>query len=97
MMCGLRAALGNLGRAYNTIGDTERALQLSLRHLEISQSLGDRLGEASAHFNIALALEEQGDLEQARIHAENALEIYQQLESPNSTTVEQWLAGLTTP
>ncbi|HEX6047541.1 MAG TPA: P-loop NTPase fold protein [Pyrinomonadaceae bacterium] len=88
-------ALGNLGRAYNTIGDTERALQLSRRHLEISRELGDRLGEAAAHFNIALALEQQGDLEQARIHAENASNLYQQLESPNAARVEEWLASLT--
>lgn len=87
--------LANLGRAYNQLGETERALDLYRRQLEISQRLGDRLGEAAAHFNIGVALEHKEkleDLEEAFKHAQIALRIYEDLESPNAKKVREWVA-----
>lgn len=84
--------LGNLGRAYNRHGETTRALELWRSQLEISRKLGDRLSEAAAHFNIGIALQRSGEIEEAFAEANKALQIYQQLESPTTKRVQEWLA-----
>ncbi|HZN07855.1 MAG TPA: P-loop NTPase fold protein [Pyrinomonadaceae bacterium] len=84
-------ALGNLGRAFYLTGTQGRAMELYRRQLEICLKLGDRLGQAAAYFNIGLALEQKGDLQHAIVHAQGALEIYSDLESPLAKTVSDWL------
>jgi len=87
--------VGSLGRAYNKIGDPLQALILCREQLQISEKLGDQLGEAGAHFNIGIALQLTGALNEALAEANKALRIYQQFESPHVKKVQEWLAKWT--
>src|SRR5713226_419052 len=45
-------ALGNLGNAYDSLGEYRRAIEFHEQHLAIARELGDRQGEASAPGNL---------------------------------------------
>jgi tetratricopeptide (TPR) repeat protein len=76
--------LGNLGNAYFTIGQTRYAKEFYEQGLIITREIGDRFGEGSMLLNIGLALNELGDRVEGIAHAEAALEIYEQIESPHA-------------
>ena len=85
-------ALGNLGNAYAALGDASqghRVLRAGAGHL---REIGDRRGEANALFNSSLALSELGKNSEAIENAENALQIFEQMESPVADRVKQQLA-----
>ena len=77
-------ALGYLGDAYVNLGETRRAVEFYEQQLVIAREIGDRRGEGIALFNTALTLDKLGDRAKAIAHAEAALEIYEQTESPNA-------------
>ena len=58
-------ALGNLGIAYATLGETRHAIEFFEQSLAIVREIGDRQGEAEASWNLGLALEELGELGRA--------------------------------
>ena len=60
--------------------------------MQIAREIGDRLGEANALFNSALALDQLGDRPAAIARAEAALKIYEAIESPNASRVRDQLA-----
>jgi tetratricopeptide (TPR) repeat protein len=49
-------SLNNLGLAYKSLGQYQRAIDLFEQSLEIKREIGDRHGEADSLCNLALAL-----------------------------------------
>jgi tetratricopeptide (TPR) repeat protein len=90
-------ALGHLGLAHADLGETRRAIEFYEQHLQIARETGDRRSEGYSLWNMALALDQLEDRAQAMIHAESALSIYEQIESPYAEMVRnrlaEWNAG----
>lgn len=84
--------LGILGNAYTALGGHRHALEFYKEYLAIAREMGDRRGEGTALFNISLALDKLGDHAKAIAHAEVALEIFEQIESPYAERVRAVLA-----
>ncbi|HVF42933.1 MAG TPA: tetratricopeptide repeat protein [Pyrinomonadaceae bacterium] len=84
--------LGNLGVAYRNLGEPQRAVEFHEQYLAIARELGDRHGEGIALFNASLALDILGNRAKAFAHAEAALEIFEQIESPYVDRVRAQLA-----
>lgn len=63
----------------------------------IARETGDRSDEETALWNKALVLDQLEDRAQATAHAEAALAIYEQIESPHAEmvrgTLAEWKAG----
>ena len=55
----------NLGNAYHSLGDFERAIQYHERHLKIAKEVGDKAGEGASYGNLGNAYWRLGDLERA--------------------------------
>ena len=87
-------ALGNLGNAYADLGEPRKAIEFYEQQLVITREIGYRRGEGNALFNMSLALDKLGERAQAIAHAQAALKIYEQIESPNVGKVrkklEEW-------
>jgi len=78
-------ALGNLGNAYAALGDVDnvhKAIEFYEQRLVIAREIGDRRGEGNALWNMALSRDKLGDRNKAIQHAQAALKIYEQIESP---------------
>jgi len=58
-------ALGNLGNAYQNLGETRRAIELYEQRLVIAREIGDRRGESIGSWNLGLRYEAEGDLARA--------------------------------
>ncbi|MBO1062230.1 MAG: tetratricopeptide repeat protein, partial [Aphanizomenon flos-aquae CP01] len=70
-------SLNNLGNAYYSLGQYERAIAFYQKSLDIFKEIGDIRGEANAWFNLGLSLEKV-DREQDALGAyRNARELYQ--------------------
>jgi len=86
------AVLGNLGIAYSHLGETRKAIEYYGLRLTIAREIGDMRGEANALFNSSLTLHQLGEHSEAIEKAEDALQIFEQMESPNAERVKQKLA-----
>ena len=64
-------ALGNLGGAYNRLGDARKTAEYQEQALVIARETGDRRGEGAALNNLGLAYADLGD-------ARKAIEFYEQ-------------------
>ena len=71
-------ALGNLGIAYYSLGDYERAIDFHQQSLDIAREIGDRLGEANALGNLGVAYHSLGDYERAIDFHQQSLDIDRQ-------------------
>jgi tetratricopeptide (TPR) repeat protein len=71
--------LGNLGIAYQLLGEYRTALKYHEQSLALDKKLGDRLQEARALGNIGNAYNLLGDYHQALAHYEQCLEISRDL------------------
>lgn len=60
--------------------------------LPIFREIGDRGGEGTDLWNMALALAKLGERKEAITHAEAALKIYETIESPDVEKVRKQLA-----
>lgn len=69
--------LGNLGNAYWSLREIQRAVEFYEQALVISREIGDRRSESKSLWNLSLALNEL-----AIQQLESALEIYEEIESP---------------
>jgi hypothetical protein len=71
-----------------------RAIKYYEQQPVITREICDQRGECNALFNTSLALDALGDRPQAIAHAEMALQIFEQIESPYVDHVrrklEQW-------
>ena len=54
-------AYGNLGNAYDSLGDFKKAIEYHNLHLEIAKEVGDNHGEGCAYGNLGTAHGSQGD------------------------------------
>lgn len=85
-------ALGNLGIAYKKLGEYHRAIESYEQQLLITREIGFREGQANALWNNSLILYQLGDRTSAISSAEAALKIYDDIESPQASTVRGQLA-----
>ncbi len=67
--------LGNLGIAYENLGDYTKAIERYQQELQIAREIGDRRGEGNALGNLGLAYENLGDYTKAIEHYQQALQI----------------------
>ena len=58
-------AYGNLGIAYQSQGDFNKAIEYHTQRLAIAKEVGDRAGEGRAYGNLGIAYKSQGDFSKA--------------------------------
>ena len=58
-------AHGNLGNAYDSLGDFKKAIEYHNLHLKIAKEVGDKHGEGSAYGNLGNAYFSLGDFKKA--------------------------------
>ena len=58
-------AYGNLGNAYQSLGDFKQAVKYQNQHLSIAKEVGDRAGEGRAYVNLGNAYQSLGDMQVA--------------------------------
>ncbi|XP_066016128.1 tetratricopeptide repeat protein 28-like [Pocillopora verrucosa] len=58
-------AYGNLGTAYDILGDFKKAIEYHNLHLKIAKEVGDKHGEGKAYGNLGTAYHILGDLKKA--------------------------------
>ncbi|XP_015751780.1 PREDICTED: uncharacterized protein LOC107331683 [Acropora digitifera] len=68
-------AYGNLGRAYQSLGEFRKAIEYHEEHLEIAKKVGDRAGEGRAYGNLGNAYQSLGDYQKAIEYHEKHLKI----------------------
>ena len=73
------AAYGNLGNAYQSLGDFKRAIDYHKRCLEIAKELGDRSGQGKACGNLGNSYRSLGDFKTAVDYHEDHLKIVREL------------------
>ena len=59
------SAYGNLGNAYQSLGNLKQAIKYHNQDLSIAKELGDRAGEGGAYGNLGNAYQSLGDFKQA--------------------------------
>ncbi|MGA8896731.1 tetratricopeptide repeat protein [Planktothrix agardhii] len=62
---GEACSLGNLGLAYNSLGQYQKAIAFHKQDLEISQEIGYRQGEACSPGNLGLVYNSLGQYQKA--------------------------------
>jgi tetratricopeptide (TPR) repeat protein len=72
-------ALGNLGSAYNDLGEYQRAIEYYEQRLVIAREIGDRRGEGNALGNLGLAYNNLGEYQRAIDYHEQALVIRREI------------------
>ncbi|HLM57562.1 MAG TPA: tetratricopeptide repeat protein [Pyrinomonadaceae bacterium] len=87
-------AIGALGMAYAALGEARQALESFEQCLVIARDIGDRRNQINTHLNIAGALEKLGDRARAIAHAEAALKLCEQIESPLAENARELLEQL---
>ncbi|CAH3196420.1 unnamed protein product, partial [Porites evermanni] len=65
----------NLGNAYDSLGDFQKAIEYHERDLKISKEVGDRAGEGKAYGNLGNAYDSLGDFQKAIEYHERDLKI----------------------
>jgi MinD-like ATPase involved in chromosome partitioning or flagellar assembly/tetratricopeptide (TPR) repeat protein len=73
------AALGNLGMAYESLGEYSRAIEYQEQHLEIAHEIGDRRSEGNALGNLGLAYHSLGEYRRAIEYHQQSLQIAREL------------------
>ena len=68
-------AYGNLGIAYDSLGDCQKTIQYHEKHFKIAKEIGDRVGEGNAHGNLSNAYWSLGDYLKALIIMKNILKL----------------------
>ena len=71
--------LGNLGLAYDSLGEYRRAIEYHEQQLRITRELGDRLGEGTALGNLGVAYDSLGEYRRAIEYYEQDLTIAREI------------------
>jgi CHAT domain-containing protein/tetratricopeptide (TPR) repeat protein len=71
--------LNNIAHVYETGGDRRKALGYHERALALNRATGDRFGAAATIYNIARLKRDAGQLEEAREHSREVLEMAESL------------------
>ena len=66
---------GNLGNAYQSLGDFKTAIDYHERDLKIAKEVGDKAGEGRAYGNLGIAYRSLGDFKTAIDYHEHDLKI----------------------
>jgi len=88
--------LGNLGATCARLGETRRANEFYSQALTIAREIGDIDGVARQSFNIARLYTEQGKMTQALPLAQEAAQIWTQIDSPSAQIAQQLVVELDT-
>ncbi|WP_203794800.1 tetratricopeptide repeat protein, partial [Actinoplanes derwentensis] len=75
--------LTNIGLVYDGLGDRQRALDFYQQALPIRREVGDRAGEATTRYNIAMIHRAGGDLVLAVGELERVVDLDRQVEHPD--------------
>jgi tetratricopeptide (TPR) repeat protein/energy-coupling factor transporter ATP-binding protein EcfA2 len=73
------AVLGNLGVIYGKRGELDKAEEMHIKSLEITEKLGSQEGMASGYGNLGLIYETRGELDKAEQMHKRSLEIGKRL------------------
>ena len=74
-MAGEGSTYGNLGNAYDSLGDFKKAIEYHERHLKIAKEVADRAGEGSSYDNLGNSYHRLGDFKKAIEYHERHLKI----------------------
>ena len=74
-LSGQARANNNLGACYQLLGDLDKALHHYEIGLKTYERTGNLIDAAIAHNNLAQVLLERGNIAEAKIHAEQAVEL----------------------
>lgn len=85
-------ALGNLGNVHANFGDHVQAVDYYDHASRLARDTGDPRGQGNWLFNMALSLDSLRRRPEANARAEEALRIYEQIESPHAAKVRDQLA-----
>jgi len=88
----LERTLIDLAEVYLAANDLNQAEECYREALGIAQDIGDRRGEGSALKGLGSTLRRQGYPKEARQAWTQALQIFEEIESPLAATVRTWLA-----
>uniref|UniRef100_UPI0030DD5603 CHAT domain-containing protein n=1 Tax=Calothrix sp. 336/3 TaxID=1337936 RepID=UPI0030DD5603 len=72
-------ALGNLGSAYHSLGDYQKAIEFHQQRLAIAQQIGDKAGVGKALGNLGNAYHSLGDYQKAIEFLQQGLAIFKQI------------------
>ena len=72
-------AYGNLGNAYNNLGDVKKAVELYELQFKFAKSVGDRNGEGAACTNLCHAYSRLENAERAEEYSEMSLKIAKEI------------------
>ena len=73
-------AYGNLGIAYDSLGDYRKAIDYHEKHLKIGIEIGDRAGEGGAYGNLGIVYQSLGEYEKAIEYHEKNLKIAKEID-----------------
>jgi tetratricopeptide (TPR) repeat protein len=88
---GVSNTLNSLGRAYQQAGSVGSALEFYQEAVKIARDTCDQSAEAGALFDMALALDQLGDRDEAISQANLALRLYEKLEHHRVRLVREQL------
>jgi tetratricopeptide (TPR) repeat protein len=77
------ASLGNLGNAYESLGEYQRAIDFQQQSLEIRREIGDRQGEANSLGNLGNTYQSLGEYQRAIDFYQQSLEIQREIGDRN--------------
>jgi tetratricopeptide (TPR) repeat protein len=77
--CGEADSLGNLGNAYDSLGEYQRAIDFYQQSLEIQREIGDKCGEASSLNNLGNVCRKLGEYQRAIDFHQQSLEIKREI------------------
>ena len=87
--------MNNLGNAYNSIGQYQRAIEYHQQSLAIKREIGDRHGEAQTLQNLAHAYHLTGRVQEGSVAAYQASQIYMELELPlEAWNIPKWTKSI---
>nr|XP_058945352.1 tetratricopeptide repeat protein 28-like [Pocillopora verrucosa] len=75
LKAGEGASYGNLGNAYDSLGEFKTAIKYHQRHLEIAKEVGDKAGEGRSYGNLGNAYRSLGEFKTAIKYHQRDLEI----------------------
>ncbi|XP_022787469.1 tetratricopeptide repeat protein 28-like [Stylophora pistillata] len=80
---------GNLGNAYQGLGQFKTAIDCHERHLEIAKEVGDKTGEACSLCSLGISLECLGNVLKAFVCFQSSVEVYDDIRASLQLN-DQW-------
>lgn len=80
------------GLVYRNLGEHQKAIAFYEQSLEISRNIGNRHSEAANLSDLGIVYNSLGKIEKACSLCNEALVIFEVIESPNANVIRQWIA-----